>query len=98
MVNGTIIPVKDDGFPFRSEATVVGRVIGMSQGEAEGLAAALEAGDKLTSLLTSGAETTLPIGIDRTIDGQQIVIGIPNLTIKKDTAHMDIVVNLNLPN
>jgi hypothetical protein len=98
MISGSIEPEIDNTFPMSDYIGPMGRIFGMDQSTSSALNDALVGGQKLLSLLASGSEVSLPIGIDRNVDGQTIVIGIPNITFRKDTAHMNMVVNLNLPN
>lgn len=95
---GNVTPVSDDALPFSEAITPLGRIVSMTQTEAEALDAAIEAGGKLISLLTPGAETALPIGIDKEIEGTHIVIGVVGLVLAPDSARMQAIVNIDLPN
>lgn len=95
---GRVIPVKDDALPFSDFISPLGRIVSMTQTEAEAMDAAIEGTGKLLSLLTPGSETALPIGIDKEIEGSRIIIGIIDLMLKPDSARMTAVVNIDLPN
>lgn len=95
---GRVTPVQDDALPFSDFISPLGRIVSMTQTEAEAMDAAIEGTGKLISLLTPGSETALPIGIDKEIEGSRIVIGIIDLMLKPDSARMTAVVNIDLPN
>ncbi|MFZ1676269.1 MAG: hypothetical protein WAT91_03295 [Saprospiraceae bacterium] len=96
--HGQVTPVTDTALPFSEFISPLGRIVGMTQTEAEAMDAAIEGTGKLISLLTPGSETALPIGIDKEIDGSRIIIGIIDLMLKPDSARMKAVVNIDLPN
>jgi hypothetical protein len=102
MIGGTLTPVIEEAFPVSEHISDLGRLLGMDEGAADameaGLEAGLEAGPKLLSLLSAGSKVSLPIGIDKEIGGARIVIGLMNLRVLKDSASMDLVVNIRIPN
>lgn len=97
MIAGTINPVKEQSIPLSEHVSTLGRLLSMNETEADAMEASLEAGGKLLSLLESGSTTALPVGIDKMVGGSRIIIGITGLTVKKDTAHMELVVNIRIP-
>lgn len=98
MLSGTITPVIEQSVPMSQHVSTFGQLFSMDETAADAMEAALEAGGKLTSLLSSGSEIALPIGIDKDVSGTKIIIGITSMTFKKDTAHMNMVVNIKIPN
>ena len=98
MIGGSIIPVIETAIPMSEHISGLGRLLSMDETSADAMEAGLEAGGKLLSLLSSGSTVSLPIGIDKNISGSKIIIGITNIKIIKDSASMDLVVNINLPN
>ena len=98
MIAGTIRPMVETAIPMSEHVSGFGRLFGMDETSADAMEAGLEAGGKLMSLLTSGSTVSLPIGIDKEISGTKIIIGITNVNILKDSASMDLVVNIRLPN
>lgn len=97
-ITGRVIPVPDDALPFSDFISPLGRIVSMTQTEAEALDAAVEGTGKLISLLTPGSETALPIGIDKEVEGARVIIGVVDLMFKPDSARMTAVVNIDLPN
>lgn len=98
MIAGTIRPMVETAIPMSEHISGFGRLFGMDETAADAMEAGLEAGGKLLSLLSSGSTVSLPIGIDKEISGSKIIIGITNVNILKDSASMDMVVNIKLPN
>lgn len=98
MIGGTLTPVIEEAFPVSEHLSGLGRLLGMDEGAADAMEAGLEAGSKLLSLLSAGSKVSLPIGIDKEIGGARIVIGLMNLRVLKDSASMDLVVNIRIPN
>lgn len=98
MIAGTINPVFDSAIPLNQHISTLGRLFSMDETSGKALEATLEGSGKLISLLSSGSTASLPIGIDKEIGGAKIILGITSMTFKKDTAHMNMVVNLRIPN
>lgn len=94
---GNLTPVIDQSYPFSQVVTPLGTAIGMSTEEAQALDAGLTGAGKLLSLL-SGGDINLPVGLDKTIDGNRIIVGIMDIRIAPDEAKLKAVVNLTLPN
>jgi hypothetical protein len=97
MIAGTITPETDESFPLTRHVSTLGNLFSMGETEADALEASLEAGGKLLSLLGNGSEISLPVGIDKMVGSTRIVIGITTMTFKKDTAHLNMVVNIRIP-
>lgn len=97
MIAGTITPEIEESFPLSRHVSAIGNLFSMGETEADALEASLEAGGKLLSLLGNGSEISLPIGIDKMIGSNRIIIGITSMTFKKDTAHLNMVVNIRIP-
>ncbi|HRG21712.1 MAG TPA: hypothetical protein PLQ57_11805 [Saprospiraceae bacterium] len=98
MIAGTITPVIETAIPMSEHISTLGRLLSMDETAADAMEAGLETGGKLLSLLSSGSTVSLPIGIDKEISGTKIIIGITNVRILKDSASMDMVVNIKIPN
>jgi len=98
MIAGTITPEVESSFDLTRHISTIGTLFNMGETEADALEASLEAGNKLLSLLGNGSEVSLPIGIDKMIGSTRIIIGITEMTFKKDTAHLNMVVNIRIPN
>lgn len=98
MLGGSITPIIEQAIPLGQHASAFGQLFGMDETAADAMETGLEAGGKLLSLLSNGSEISLPIGIDKNISGTRIIIGITTMTIKKDTAHLNMVVNVKIPN
>lgn len=98
MIEGTIRPIMESAIPMNEHISTLGRLFNMDEPAADAMEAGLEAGGKLLSLLSTGSTVSLPIGIDKEISGSKIIIGITNIKIIKDSASLDMVVNIKLPN
>lgn len=98
MIAGSITMIKDAALPFSHLLHPLGRIAGMTETEVRAMDAAMEGTGKLISLMTAGSETALPVGIDKTVEGTRINVGIVEMMFKPDSAAITAVVNIDLPN
>ncbi|MBK9196106.1 MAG: hypothetical protein IPO17_14255 [Flavobacteriales bacterium] len=73
------------------------RIPSMSEADVEAMNGFIQDGVRLVSLLGSGSEVGLPIGIDREVDGRLVVCGIINMKFDVTRAYMDMVAGIELP-
>jgi hypothetical protein len=98
MVSGEITLKKDDGLPeINTRMHELGQLLNIGDHQARAIESMIVAGNKLVRILATDQTTTLPIGIDREIDGRTIIVGIPEMVFRKDTAFMHLVVNIEIP-
>ncbi len=94
---GTVEAKDDRAFVTEEIPTRAGRVLGLSETEAQNLAGFLADGERLMSAFTGSREIGMPIGIDREIDGHRYTIGVINMTFATDKATVDAVMSLDIP-
>jgi hypothetical protein len=68
----------------------------MSPGDVETMNGLIEDGARLMSLLSSGSEIGMPIGIDREVGGRQITLGIINMRFDSLRASLDMVAGIDV--
>lgn len=97
---GIIKPVKDQQFEFsEKESGDFGKLFDMDKEVGEALITHLNHEKKMLSdLLNHEGAVTLPIGINKKLDGgEEIVIGVMAMTFEPDTAFVDLVLNIDVP-
>ncbi|MBK9763761.1 MAG: hypothetical protein IPO87_10445 [Flavobacteriales bacterium] len=75
----------------------IGYIPGLTAAEKTELSELMAFGDRLINRMSASAEIGLPIGIDREVDGRQIVLGIVNMEFAPTRAFLDMVGGVDLP-
>ena len=75
----------------------IGYIPGLTAAEKTELSELMAFGDRMINRMSASAEIGLPIGIDREVDGRQIVLGIVNMEFAPTRAFLDMVGGVDLP-
>ena len=95
---GTVKAKQDKKFITREDKIVDGlKMLGMSKADAKSLDDAISDGTKAVYEMTSGSETTLPLGWDFEIDGHRVRLAVMDIDFKSTTAAMDAMALADIP-
>lgn len=97
---GLIMPVKEQEFEIKEKSPGdFGKLFDMDKEVSDALLIHLNHEKKMLSdLINHEGAVTLPIGIDKELEGgNKIVIGVMSMTFETDTAYVDLVLNIDVP-
>ncbi|MBK7944946.1 MAG: hypothetical protein IPJ85_06390 [Flavobacteriales bacterium] len=97
MIAGEVEARKDYSPPGLTYVTEgIRRIPNLNEDAAGFLEGMLVDNARLVSLLMGGQEIGLPIGIDREIDGRQLIIGIINMSFGVERAQLDVIAGVDM--